>query len=252
VGGLAALAGAGVTLVLALGLFDAEPAPVAVWPGAAPAVAGAAPGAWAPAASATPAPPGAASATPGPASAPGAADPAASSPAAPLTAVAPNPAPASATQAAAAATAAASRPLDVAPRLGRVELPPIGGIVDARRREAAERAAAAASAAADTARSATTTPTTAGVPAAAPAAAASAPVFALTTRLLRTRTESQQIAEALSALLVVPGSTVQRVDVLPVGDDFRVVAWPYPGRTEAERAQTALQARGHRLQVISF
>ena len=65
-------------------------------------------------------------------------------------------------------------------------------------------------------------------------------------------TAGQWIAEALTALLVVPGSPVQRVDVLPAGDDFRVVAWPYPGRDEALRAQAALQARGHRLQVISF
>jgi hypothetical protein len=77
-------------------------------------------------------------------------------------------------------------------------------------------------------------------------------VFALATRALRTRAESQQIAEALTALLVVPGSTVQRVDVLPAGDDFRVVAWPYAGRTEAQQAQARLLARGHRLQVISF
>ena len=255
VGGLAALGGAGVALVLALGLLDAEPTPVAVLPGALPAVAGAAPAAW-PAAEPT------APASAGPASATAAAGAAASATAGPMAAAAP--APASAAEAAAPAMATASRPLDVAPRLGRIELPPIGGIVDARRREAAERAAAAASAAADPTRGPTaTTATTAGTAsapgtpgtpatAAAPAAAASAPVFALTTRLLRTRTESQQIAEALTALLVVPGSSVQRVDVLPVGDDFRVVAWPYPGRTDAERAQAALQARGHRLQVISF
>jgi hypothetical protein len=132
----------------------------------------------------------------------------------------------------------ASRPIDVEPRLGKIDLPSIGPVVDERRRKAAEAAASAALAAAPTP--------------AAPAMAASAPVFALTTRLLRTRTESQQIAEALTALLVVPGSPVQRVDVLRTGDDFRVVAWPYPGRSDAERAQAALLARGHRLQVISF
>ena len=236
VGALAAMAGAGGALVLALGLLDTDPLPVAALPGTpAPVVAG----------------PGA-----GPASAPVAPVAPASAPAsAPAWAVAPADAPASALVAAAepppaaasaaAPLAAASRPLDVAPRLGRVELPPIGGIVDARRREAAERAAAAASAGAAPAGGGATA-------AAAPAAAASAPVFALTTRLLRTRTESRQIAEALTALLVVPGSPVQRVDVLPAGDDFRVVAWPYPGRADAERAQAALQARGHRLQIISF
>jgi hypothetical protein len=122
-------------------------------------------------------------------------------------------------------------------------------VVDARRRQAA---AAAAASAASAAPGTTPNASPSAATAAAPAAAASAPVFALATRALRTRAESQQIAEALTALLVVPGSTVQRVDVLPAGDDFRVVAWPYAGRTEAQQAQARLLARGHRLQVISF
>lgn len=77
-------------------------------------------------------------------------------------------------------------------------------------------------------------------------------MFALSTRVLRTRTESQQIAEALQALLVRPGSPVQHVEVMPVGPDFRVVGWPYPSQSEAERAQAALAARGHRVQVVAF
>ncbi|MEY3271710.1 MAG: hypothetical protein RLZZ341_611, partial [Pseudomonadota bacterium] len=92
----------------------------------------------------------------------------------------------------------------------------------------------------------------AAAPAPAAAPAANAPAFALATRLLRTRTESEQIAEALAALLVVPGSPVQKVEVIKIGDDFRVVAWPYPSRAAAERAQAALLARGHRLQLIDF
>lgn len=201
VGALAALGGAAGALVLALSLrpgTGGEAPPVAVLPGAMP------PAAVASAAALRPALPAA--------SAP---DTVASAPAAPAS--------------------PASRPIDVEPRLGKIDLPSIGPVVDERRRKAAEAAASAAMAAAPT-----------------PAMAASAPVFALTTRLLRTRTESQQIAEALTALLVVPGSPVQRVDVLRTGDDFRVVAWPYPGRSDAERAQAALLARGHRLQVISF
>jgi hypothetical protein len=221
VGALAALGGATAALALALGLDRGldrglEPAPQAAVPAAATAAATSAASAAlasAPAAAAVAAAP----------SAPSALDPAPA-------------ASASAAADAAAAEPAASRPPDVEPRLGSIELPPIGGIVEARRREAAARAAAAASDAG----------------AAPPAAAASAPVYALTTRLLRTRTESQQIAEALTALLVVPGSPVQQVEVMKVGDDFRVVAWPYPARVEAERAQAALQARGHRLQLIAF
>jgi hypothetical protein len=221
VGALAALGGAAVALVLAMGLWggDDGPAPVAVLPGAVVQ------------------PPAAVASMAASASAAAVASAAAS---------APTEAVATAASAAVPAAPAASRPIDVEPRLGKIDLPPIGGVVDARRRQAA--AASAASAAPGMAPS---TPPPAAT-AAAPAAAASAPVFALATRALRTRAESQQIAEALTALLVVPGSTVQRVDVLPAGDDFRVVAWPYAGRTEAQQAQARLLARGHRLQVISF
>lgn len=144
------------------------------------------------------------------------------------------------------AASAAARPPDVEPRLGRIELPPIGSIADARRRPPA---AQAASAAAPTPDASAGTPVAAVAPA---APAASAPAYALATRRLRTRTESEQIARALGAVLVVPGSPVQKIEVLRVGDDFRVVAWPYPTRADAERAQASLRARGHALQLIEF
>jgi hypothetical protein len=223
VAALAALGGAAVALLLAVELGGAgedQPAAVALPPGAV----------------VQPVAAGASMAAPPPASAAAVAS-------APMEAAASAPKEATAS-AASAASPAASRPIDVEPRLGKIDLPPIGGVVDARRRQAAAAAASAASAAPGAARNAP--------PSAAPAAAASAPVFALATRPLRTRAESQQIAEALTALLVVPGSPVQRVDVLPAGDDFRVVAWPYAGRTEAQQAQARLLARGHWLQVISF
>jgi hypothetical protein len=240
---LAALGGAALTLAVTLGGFEGgEPAPVAVLPRATPAQAPAAGPASAPAASRAAA--SAASATSpvtAPAEQPMAIELPASAAPAPTPKPPPKPAPTPA-QATAPPTpaAAASRPLDVEPRLGRIELPTIPGIADPRRRRAAEQAAAAASAA--------STPTAS--PVAAPVAIA--PAFALATRLLRTRTESEQIAEALTALLVVPGSPVQKVEVIKIGDDFRVVAWPYPSRTEAERARAALLARGHRLQLIDF
>jgi O-antigen/teichoic acid export membrane protein len=63
---------------------------------------------------------------------------------------------------------------------------------------------------------------------------------------------AQAYLQMLAALLVVPGSPVQKVEVIKIGDDFRVVAWPYPSRAAAERAQAALLARGHRLQLIDF
>ena len=232
VAALATLGGAAVALLLAMELGGAgedEPASVTLPPGAvapvAPvaAVASMAAAASAPVEAAASAPVEAAVSAPVEAAASAPVEAAASAPVE-AAAVAPMEAAASA---ALTASLAASRPIDVEPRLGKIDLPPIGSVVDVRRRQAA-------------------------VAAAASAAAASAPVFALATRALRTRAESQQIAEALTALLVVPGSPVQRVDVLPAGDDFRVVAWPYAGRTEAQQAQARLLARGHRLQVISF
>lgn len=160
-------------------------------------------------------------------------------PAAPASVVAtPVPAPASA----APPEAAASRPADVEPRLGQIELPALPPLAEARRRAAAASAAGAAAQPG----TATAAPSN---PALTPAFA---PAFALATRPLRTRTESQQTAEALRALLVVPGSPVQRVDVMPMGDDFRVVGWPYPSRAAAEAALAALAARGHRVEVIEF
>ncbi|MFN9745409.1 MAG: hypothetical protein ACK57B_07170 [Betaproteobacteria bacterium] len=240
---LAALGGAALTLAVTLGGFEGgEPAPVAVLPRATPAQAPAAGPASAPAASRAAA--SAASATSpvtAPAERPMASEPPASAAPAPTPNPKPPPKPAptpAQATAPAAPAAGASRPLDVEPRLGRIELPAIPSIVDPRRRRAAEQSAAAASAA------------SAAAPVAAPAA--NAPAFALATRLLRTRTESEQIAEALAALLVVPGSPVQKVEVIKIGDDFRVVAWPYPSRADAERAQAALLARGHRLQLIDF
>ncbi len=149
---------------------------------------------------------------------------------------------------AALAEPAASAPDDVAPRLGRIDLPSLGPLIDERRRQAAEQRAAASAADAASAPAAVQAPAVA----APPAPAASAPAFALTTRLMRTRTESQQTAEALRSLLIAPGSPVQQVDVLPVGDDFRVVGWPFPSRAAAEKAQAGLAARGLRLQVIEF
>lgn len=274
---LAALGGAALALAVTLGLFDrGEPAPMAALPGATPAAASAAvsgtvtgaasgtvsgAGSAAVAAAVSAAAADAASAAPqgalsgaAPAAAsamqPSAVQPPSSAPRAAGPERAPTPLPAAANP-----PADASRPLDVEPRLGRVELPAIPSLADQRRRRAGEPAAAAASAAsAPAARPVPPAATAVAAPGAtAPATAhANAPAFALATRLLRTRTESQQIAEALTALLVVPGSPVQKVEVIKIGDDFRVVAWPYPSRAQAERAQAALLARGHRLQLIDF
>ncbi len=85
-----------------------------------------------------------------------------------------------------------------------------------------------------------------------PAAPASAAAYALTTRRLRTRAESEQTRAAMQALLLSAGMRQVRVDVVPEGDDWRVVGMPFPKREQAERARALLAARGMRLQVIDF
>jgi len=73
--------------------------------------------------------------------------------------------------------------------------------------------------------------------------------------LLRTRSESEQVAAAMRALLVksaAPGTPQMRVDVLPTGEDWRVVGWPYADRALAEKARAMLAARGMKVHVIDF
>ena len=157
---------------------------------------------------------------------------------------------AAATAAAAAAAASASKavpPVDVEPTLGRVALPAIGARADERRKAAeqpdnppVESAPAAASAA------------SAPAPVPRAAAAATGPAFAVSTRLLRTRTESEQVAAAMRALIVSAGTPQMHVDVMPAGDDWRVVGWPYVSRTQAEKARALLAGRGMRVEVIDF
>jgi hypothetical protein len=79
-----------------------------------------------------------------------------------------------------------------------------------------------------------------------------APAFAVTTRLLRTRTESQQVAEAMRALLVGPDNPGMRVEAMKAGEDWRVVGWPYVDRAQAERARSFLASRGMKVEVIDF
>ncbi|MEO5733634.1 MAG: hypothetical protein ABIN96_15525 [Rubrivivax sp.] len=81
------------------------------------------------------------------------------------------------------------------------------------------------------------------------------PAFALSTRTLRTRAEAEQVMAAARALLATvrsPGSAALQVEVLPVGDDWRVAAFPYPRKIDAERAVALLASRGMRVTVVDF
>ena len=171
---------------------------------------------------------------------------------------APTPAPAVETAAAgplpaASATPAPAPPPDVEPTLGRVELPSLGPQIDARRRAAQEalQPAAAAASAPNPAPEPTLQPAPAQAQPPRPVAATGS-AFAVSTRLLRTRTESEQLAGAMRALLAPPGSPPMHVDVLAVGDDWRVVGWPYADRAAAEKAQALLATRGMRVQIVDF
>ena len=132
----------------------------------------------------------------------------------------------------------AARPAAVQLTLGRVVLPPIGPGIDERRR-AAELSRQQAMPAPDAAAS-------------APARAAVGPAFAVSTRLLRTRTESDQTAAAMRALLVTAATPQMNVEVMPAGNDWRVVGWPYADRAQAEKARALLVGRGMKVEVIDF
>lgn len=89
-------------------------------------------------------------------------------------------------------------------------------------------------------------------PAMAAAATPGAPTFAVTTRSLRTRAESEQVMVAMQALLATAGARGMRVEIVPSGADWRVVGWPFVRRDDAERARALLASRGMRVQVMDF
>ncbi len=160
---------------------------------------------------------------------------AAASSSAPSPAAAPAAAAASATAAAAAAVPVAPTPAP--PRVWRP-----GPTL---KRQPGDAEAAAAALASPRATAPATTP------AAAPAPAAG-PVFAITTRPLRTRAEADQVRVAMLSLLRTLGHDNLQVEVLPQGDDWRVVALPFPRRAAADQGRTLLVSRGMRVEVVDF
>jgi hypothetical protein len=135
----------------------------------------------------------------------------------------------------AVAAARAGRP--AAPREAGLAAPAAGGPFAA--------ATKAESAAAPTAPAA---PTGAAPPAEGPVG----PSFAISTRALRTRAEAEQLQVAIGALLRTPGAASRRVELLPEGDDWRVVAWPFIGQAEADRVRALLAGRGMKVEVVKF
>jgi hypothetical protein len=188
--------------------------------------------------------------------------------------------------------AAGGPPPDVEPRLGRIELPQLGpqrsgaerqpaararqqpvavhsagGVAPAATEQSAQPPASPAPAPAPSAH-----PAPAPAPFARPAPAALAPApagperapttdraaarpgadFAVSTRPLRTRAEADQVRVAMQALLRSVAAEGVHVDLMPEGDDWRVLALPFSSRAEAEKARALLASRGIRMTVIAF
>ncbi|RVU47571.1 SPOR domain-containing protein [Rubrivivax rivuli] len=111
--------------------------------------------------------------------------------------------------------------------------------------EAADGAPAAAAGTPSAQAAATAAPARAAAP-------AGGPVFAITTRPLRTRSEADQVRVAMVSLLRTLGHEKLQVEVLPQGDDWRVVALPFSRRAEADQGRTLLVSRGMRVEVVDF
>ncbi|MBL8345303.1 MAG: hypothetical protein JNN03_07665 [Rubrivivax sp.] len=95
-------------------------------------------------------------------------------------------------------------------------------------------------------------PTAAPRAAAAPATA-TATAWAVSTRNLRTRFESEQMLAALRDVAYRNGHGSElKLEVLPTGDDWRAVGWPFATRADAERLRAALAARGLKAEVVQF
>ncbi len=56
----------------------------------------------------------------------------------------------------------------------------------------------------------------------------------------------------MRALLVTADMPQMQVEVMPAGEDWRVVGWPYADRVQAEKARALLAGRGMRVEVIDF
>lgn len=150
-----------------------------------------------------------------------------------------------------AAPAPAPAADDGQPRLGRIQMPSIKPRLNARL--AAAEAAASAAAAAVVAEAPPPPPQAPAAPR-APASAAPPPppAFALSTRPLRTRAEADQTRVAMKSLLAAIDARGVQVDVLPEGDDWRVVGMPFGSRSEADKARALLVSRGMKVQVVGF
>jgi hypothetical protein len=139
-------------------------------------------------------------------------------------------------------------PVDVQAQTGRVNLPALSAMISGEAKAAAR---------AQRQSRAPLVPVAAPVQTAdaVPDKAVVARSFALSTRPLRTRAEAEQVQAAMSALL--RSGTAGKLgkvqtDILPQGEDWRVVGMPFAQRDLAEQARRLLVARGMRVEVVAF
>lgn len=152
---------------------------------------------------------------------------------------------------AAAVAAPVEAPVEAQPQSGRVQLPALSAMIS-------DEAKAAARAQRQS--RVPLTPVVAPVQAtdAAPNKATvpnAARSFALSTRPLRTRAEAEQVQAAMSALLrsgTAGKLSKVQTDILPQGEDWRVVGMPFAQREAAEQARRLLITRGMRVEVVAF
>lgn len=180
-----------------------------------------------------------------------------------------DPAAPASTAASAATTLRTIPPVDVQPSLGRINLPSLGlprgdeAVVAARERRLSQQGSAAPAAlptptavppvaTGQPSPPSTATAASAAPVATAPLAPAPPPSFALSTRRLRTWAESEQTMTAIKSLLASAGHNSVQVEVVPAGEDWRVVGWPFGQRAQAEKARTLLASRGIRLEIVDF
>jgi hypothetical protein len=163
------------------------------------------------------------------------------------------PASSAAAEDASAEPAAPTTPMDVEPRLGRIELPDLRAQVTRVNKEQAFRSPdAPPRAPADAASSVEPGPPAASAPPRAEPTPPGGPAYAVSTRPLRTRAEADQVRVAMVSLLKAVAADEVHVDVLPEGDDWRVVGLPFASRAAADKARGLLVSRGMRVEVLAF
>lgn len=159
--------------------------------------------------------------------------------------------------------AVAAPPRRAAPGSGRLVLPALRPLLDEATRAQARKVSGAARA-----ERAATRPAPASAPGPAPAPAPivahvdpplplavpadGRPLFALSSRVMRTRAESELVLSSVRTGVLQGGGLSVRVELMPSGDNWRVVAWPFSRRVDADKMRSIMAGRGLRVETVEF